>query len=130
MGASEGVIKVRDVRRHGIETDKWNLARFNDFKGVPWEPIPGREGIELKCRVNVPREGAGVEAPMIGEDREPVHRRVRITREQVRMMGFTVGCPGCRAVHRGLPAVSHIEECRKRFEESMREHSDPRLARG
>ena len=100
MGTKEGVIKVRDVRKHGIETDKWNLAQFNAFQGVPWEPIPGREGIELKCRVNMPRDSEGVTQPMEGQDSDLVHRRVRITREQVRLMGFTVGCPGCRAVNR------------------------------
>ena len=92
VGTSEGVIKVRDIRRHGIETDKWDIGKFNDFKGVPWEPIPGREGIELKCRVNLPQDRASIEPPMVGEDRPFVPRRVRITREQVRMMGFTVGC--------------------------------------
>ncbi len=35
-------------------------------------------------------------------------------------MGFTVGCQGCRAVNRGLPAVNHNEECRVRIEEQMR----------
>ena len=108
---------MRDIRRHGIETDKWNLSQFNDFKGVPWEPVPGREGIEIKCRVNLPRDRSGVEPPMVGEDRPLVHRRVKITREQVRLMGFTVGCPGCRAVNRNLPAVNHNETCRGRFEE-------------
>merc|ERR1712186_73111 len=93
IGTSEGVIKVRDVRRHGLDKDKWDLVKFNGFQGVPWEPIPGREGIELKCKVNIPVDRSEVSEPMVGEDKDMVHRRVKITREQVRMMGFTVGCP-------------------------------------
>ena len=91
------------------------MEKFNKVKGTPWEPVPGRQGIELKCRINLPEDKDPVERVMSGEPREVVPRRVRITREQVRMAGFTVGCPGCRAVNRGLPAVNHNEECRKRF---------------
>ena len=129
VGTSEGVIKVRDVRRYGIDRDKWDLAKFNDFKGVPWEPVPGREGIELKCRVNIPRDNSRLEPPMVGEARDPIRRRARITREMVRMLVFTVGCEGCRAINRNLPAVNHNETCRKRFESHMRANDDPRVVR-
>ena len=42
-------------------------------------------------------------------------------------MGFTVGCPGCRAVNRGLPAVNHSEACRNRIEQHMRDNADPQF---
>ena len=105
-------------------TRRWDLGKFNKVKGVPWEPTPGREGIEIRARVHVPRDNSAPEAPMEGEAKEVVPRRVRITREQVRMAGFTVGCPGCRAINRGQPAVNHTEQCRKRFEDNMRETGD------
>jgi len=54
-------------------------------------------------------------------------RRVRITRETIRKLGFIVGCPGCRAVNRDMPAVNHNEECRKRIEEHLRNQGDPRM---
>ena len=95
----EGVVKVRDVRKYGMEGEIWCLDKFDKVKGVPWEPIPGRQGIELKCRVNLPEDKTPVERPMQGEKEEVIPRRVRITREQVRMAGFTIGCPGCRAVN-------------------------------
>ena len=73
IGTSEGVIKVRDIKRHSIEKDRWDLAKFNAFQGLPWEPIPGRQGIELKCRVNIPADREAIEPAMRGEEREPVH---------------------------------------------------------
>ena len=129
VGTKEGVIKARDIRRRGTKEEQWDLGKFNEFRGVPWEPVPGREGIEIKARINMPRDREPVRPPMVGEEREAVPRRVKITREQVRTMGFTVGCQGCRAVNRGLPAVIHSEECRKRMEEQLREQSDNNLER-
>ena len=54
VGTSEGVIKARDIKRYSSEKEKWALDKFNEVKGVPWEPIPGRQGIEIKARVNMP----------------------------------------------------------------------------
>ena len=79
--------------------------------------------------MHVPEDRDSPDPPMQGEEREVVHRRVKITREMVRRVGFMVGCPGCRAVNRGLPAVNHKEECRRRFEDSMRLAGDDRIAR-
>ena len=58
-----------------------------------------------------------------------IPRRVMITCEEVRRMGYTAGCRGCRSVNQGLPAEHHSETCRKRFEDSMRARGDPSLAR-
>ena len=127
IGTNEGVIKVRDVKRKGTEEQRWDISKFNEFKGVPWEPIPGREGIEIKARVNVPREGGRPDPVMRGS--EPVPRRARITREDMRKMGFTVGCPGCRAINRGLPAVNHSEQCRARIEKELKDKGDDRVER-
>ena len=129
VGTSEGVIKVRDIRRKGTNKERWNVSNFNEFKGVPWEPIPGREGIEIRARVHVPSDREPLQPPMQGEERQVIPRRARITREQVRMMGFTVGCPGCRAVNRGQPAINHSEECRNIMEVHLRGQGDDRVAR-
>merc|ERR1711951_16966 len=48
-----------------------------------------------------------------------IKRRARITREEVAKAGFTVGCPGCRAISRNAPAQNHTETCRKRLEEAI-----------
>ena len=34
-------------------------------------------------------------------------------------MGFTIGCPGCRAISRNAPSQNHTETCRKRIEQAL-----------
>ena len=65
IGTSGGVIKVRDIKRKG-EHEQWDIAKFNALQGVPWEPIPGREGIELKTRVYVREDKSPVDPPLQG----------------------------------------------------------------
>ena len=54
IGTPAGVIKVRTFRRRGSDEERWNLEEVNAFRGVPWEPIPGREGVKIRSRVYVP----------------------------------------------------------------------------
>ena len=49
IGTKDGVIKARDVRSME-EKEAWNIGRFNDIRGTPWEPVPGREGIEIRSK--------------------------------------------------------------------------------
>ena len=46
-------------------------------------------------------------------------RKTRITREEVRRIGYTAGCPGCRAVRLGQPAQNHTEKCRDKMEKEI-----------
>jgi len=125
IGTKDGVIKVRDTRSLG-EEEAWNVQWFNDTRGTPWEPIPGRTGIEIRSRVLLPEDRHKPIPVIRGEEGDYIVRRMRINRETIRKLGFTVGCPGCRAVNRNLPAVNHNEECRKRIEEHLRNEGDPR----
>jgi hypothetical protein len=36
VGASEGVIKVRPVRRRGFEVTRWSEELMSIMKGTPW----------------------------------------------------------------------------------------------
>ena len=57
-------------------------------------------------------------------------RRLRISRQDIEKYGFTVNCPGCRAVNRGQAAQNHSEECRKSILEEIRKlDNDDRIAR-
>ena len=55
-GTEEGANKVRATRRKGTMTERWDKDVFDGLKGVPWEPIPGREGIKVKSYVHLPQE--------------------------------------------------------------------------
>ena len=109
------------------EGEAWNQQWFNDTRGTPWDPIPGRGGIELRSRVLLPEDRQKPLPVIRGDDDDYIVRRVRINRETIRKLGFTTGCPGCRAVNRNMPAVSHNEECRRRIEEQLRNQKDPRM---
>ena len=114
IGTKDGVVKARDIRSLE-EKEAWDVGRFNDIRGTPWEPIPGREGIEIKSKVVIPASRTEPRQLVEGEEKEFIVRRARISREVIRKVGFTIGCPGCRAVNRGQSAVYHNEECRRRI---------------
>ena len=56
MGASIGVLKVRSVRSYTSIADHWKSISLFEVVGVPWRPIPGRDGVELKSHVRMASE--------------------------------------------------------------------------
>lgn len=53
VGTTEGVIKVRTVRRKPTLGDRWNASVFNSLTGVPWQPVPGRGSTEVPSSVRL-----------------------------------------------------------------------------
>ena len=51
---------------------------------------------------------------------EAIPRKVFITRADLEENGYTVGCPGCKAILRGTTRQLHSKECRRRLEEISR----------
>ena len=104
------------------------------MKGTPWEPIPGTLDDAIPVHVRMPEEESKpAEAGIPTEPQREIKRRARITREEVARAGFTVGCPGCRAVSRNAPSQNHTEACRKRIEETLKAQggaSAKRIAEG
>ena len=94
--------------RETSETDRkggWNKERFNEFKGVPWESVPGQGGdTRIKTRVNMPEETDRITVPVEGEETKFVTRRTRINNNDITKFGLTVGCNGRRAKHRSAIA--------------------------
>ena len=56
IGTHKGVVKARAFRRKGTEKERWNNDEIEKCTGLPWEPVPGREGIEVKSSVNERRD--------------------------------------------------------------------------
>ena len=110
VGTDEGCVKARDFNIYSDEKERWQIGKFNSFKGVPWEPVPGDPSTEIRVKVNMP----STDGPPIRHDsgREKVAYRFRIQRNDLQKHGLTSGCPGCRAVNRGEPAHNHSEQCR------------------
>ena len=67
-----GVIKVKHYKQRP-ETERWNLEELEKAVGVPWEPIPGRTGIQIKS-----------DSTMIGGGGEHVLRMPETRAMQVR----------------------------------------------
>ena len=55
-GKSVGVLKVRSVRSFTSIGDQWKSMSSFEIAGVPWRPIPGRDGAELKSHVRMASE--------------------------------------------------------------------------
>ena len=57
------MIKVRTIRRRP-ETHKWNMDMFKRMKGLPWEPVPGRDSTEPPICIKVPEEDQAIVNPV------------------------------------------------------------------
>ena len=54
LGTPEGVIKIHTISRKGTVEQQWNTDEMLKMQGVPWQPLPGREGIEIRARIDMP----------------------------------------------------------------------------
>ena len=90
----EGVCKVRTIRRKGSHEERWNWEEFSKMQGVPWELVPGREGIEVKANIGRDEKPREVIVRPKKQLDELVQRRFRITSEDVLDHDPTPGCPG------------------------------------
>ena len=55
IGTDSGVIKVKDFRRKALQTERWNKDTFDNIKGTPWEPTPGRTcDVAINSKIYIP----------------------------------------------------------------------------
>ena len=101
VGNKDGVIKARDFKRYPTDAERWNIEKFNSFRGVPWSTVPGYEQDEIKSRIILP-EPRGPIIPPEATQEKPTHapRRMRLQQDDVIKAGFTKGCPGCLPLDR------------------------------
>ena len=119
IGTNEGVIRGRDFRGYTDAEDRWDKSQAMSVVGTPWQPAPGKPEDVVPVRVRFQDEQEQPKPPEEGEKREPVRRRARITKDDIKKFGYTIGCHGCRAISRGSPAENHSEECRARIESEL-----------
>ena len=130
VGTKQGVWRTRSVRRKPIG-DRWSRSNIDHIVGVPWLPNPG-EGGDLED------VGGGVRVmdkdyrERIRQDEnahEAVPRSVFITKDDLEENGYTVGCPGCKAILRGTTRQLHSKACRKRLEEILQDTDKAKRAK-
>ena len=90
VGSPEGVIKARDFKRHSSHAERWDLEKFNRFKGVPWATVPGYEQDEIKSHIVLPEPRGPIIPPEAAQEK-PTHapRRIGLRQEDVIKAGFT-----------------------------------------
>ena len=142
IGTPDGVIKCRTMNRLP-KGNQWDPAMIFSLKGVPWEPIPGKESLHIP--VDIEDDGKDPEgdcgraaSPANNLDAEtPIELRggtdkLHISRKAIAKSGVTTGCACCndlaRRGHNGGKLIYHHSgACRTRIIEHMRD--DPEYRR-
>ena len=64
---------------------RWDPASFSWIVGLPWEPVPGREGIEVKSSVAFAKEtdGSNMHHDAEETDKKKKARAVNISRADI-----------------------------------------------
>ena len=132
VGTPEGVIKARDFHKHGSDEERWNVEKFDKFRGVPWATVPGYEQDDIKSRIVIPTPAGPVLPPETTQEK-PMHapRRMALKQEDVVKAGLTKGCPGCLDINAGRGGMrgsaTHNEECRANVESYLRRTKSKRM---
>ena len=130
IGTTVGVLKVKSVRSFTDFGDWWKALSLKAVVGLPWCPIPGRDGTEIKSHVKMMSEfGDGLQHSDESAPRIHKVRAVKFLKEDIAKYGATSGCQGCIAANRNAPAVNHSDACRVRIERLMGEDRHPRYLR-
>ena len=104
MLTEAGAAKVRGFKRRS-EEERLSQEGLSMAKGVPWEPVPGRAGTEVKAKFLITEDDEVTKEGCKTRGMKP--RRIYIAKEDVKQSGYgwTVGCRGCEAANRGLVGI-------------------------
>ena len=132
VATEDGLKKVRSVRRIPVQ-ERWGDDNLNWVKNVPWNKwkgdgdadgdIPEEKAVEPEAVV--PR----VPEVVFVNTREKEPREFYISKSDAEKHGYTRGCGGCSSWFRGLGRQPHTEQCRKRFEELMKDEAKVKNAK-
>ena len=128
IGTSEGVIKCRAFRRKGSEAERWNPTEITQVVGLPWQPVPGGPGVDLRSAVRLPDSEPVGEMPET-QVRAYKSRRFQISEHDLRTHGLTIGCEGCDNFtrHPEKKGINHSEACRDRLSQALGAQGDTRV---
>ena len=49
IGTKDGVLKARTIKRKAALEERWKNELVDQFRGVPWQPVPVVLAIKLRC---------------------------------------------------------------------------------
>jgi hypothetical protein len=129
--ANGKVHAIRGVQRQ-TRDDRWRKEALEAVTATPWDREPTAEG-ELRVLPPLAQPAAARGAEEQEEVQEPEYNphRVFIKLEDLELHGFTAGCRRCNLMRNGLKSqgVKHLNACRLRVEQAMRDAANPRLQR-
>ena len=120
IGNPKGAWKTRSVQRKPAD-ERWPEDADKMVVYVPWNVSaedPEAHG-ELRLPEVVRLEGQYREAEEDGPELS-MPRRFPIEKKDLNKHGYSMDCPGCSAILRGLARQGHSEACRKRLELAMK----------
>ena len=102
----EGVRKARTIRRRP-EDEQWKIEEVLAVRGTPLRPNPTSEDQRIRTKMDPGLSTNAVVGDPVTKEEIATEvcgsqRRFRLLRKEVRAaaerIGYTQGCPGCRAV--------------------------------
>ena len=118
IGTNVGVFRVSSVMRKP-EDERWSAARVRDLVGSPSQPVPGQMGRRMPAYSRRHHATAPTDDSTNPQERgdQQSTRNWKVYRQEVLDNGGTPGCPGCRAIIRGIGTrAGHTQRCRDRLE--------------
>ena len=128
VATAEGIFKVSTIKRRPAD-QRWSLEMLQNIAGSLQEPTPGSgmrriQAYARRSADDAPRTAAYAPAP---ESEEPEVRAAQIKQNEVKAHGGTPGCLGCKAIIMGKGRNQHSFECRRRFEDLLRQDAKSKL---
>jgi hypothetical protein len=128
--ANGKVHAIRGVQRQPREA-RWRKEALEAIAATPWNREPAAEGeLRVLPPLAPPAAAQGAAAEEVREE-EYNPRRVFIKLADLELHGFTAGCRRCTLMRNGHKSqgVRHLDACRLRVEQAMRDVDNPRLQR-
>jgi hypothetical protein len=128
--ANGKVHEIRGIQRQPRDA-RWRKEALEAITATPWNREPRAEGeLRVLPPLAPPAAARAAEEPEVRELEYNPHR-VFIKLSDLERYGFTVGCRRCVLMREGRKAhgVKHVDECRIRVEQCLRDAGDPRLDR-
>ena len=129
--ANGKVHEIRGVQRQPKDA-RWRKEALEAIAATPWNREPAAEG-ELRVLPPLAPPAAAQGPAEEPEVREPEYNphRVFIKLSDLERHGFTAGCRRCNLMRNGQKSqgVKHLDACRLRAEQAMRDAENPRLQR-
>ena len=124
VGNKEGVFRTRTIRRVPVE-DRWRFELIQEVAGVPWKCSPQSDEAEQVVQDAV--QPSPSDSPVMPPEpphvvcKEEAPWRLYVKTDLLKQIGYTPGCPGCRALQTRRTRVGHSDECRKRAVDAMKD---------